>query len=309
MILPNSFLFQLCDSEREREREREIQEEFQAMSSGGEASSTSSQRLEGKVALVTGGASGIGEGICKLFRQHGAKICIADVKDDLGQALSKSLGGDNYAAFIHCDVTIEEDVSRAVDFTAEKYGTLDIMINNAGITGNKVIDIRNVDFNEFKRVLDVNLSGVFLGMKHAARIMIPQKKGSIISMASVSSVIGGAGPHGYTTSKHAVVGLTKSVATELGKHGIRVNCVSPYAVPTGLSMPHLPESERSEDALEGFLTFISSHANLKGVDLMPNDVAQAALYLASDESRYISALNLIVDGGFTCVNHSLKAFE
>ena len=265
--------------------------------------------MEGKVALITGGASGIGESIARLFQRHGAKVCIADVQDELGHSLCESLGGESYACFIHCDVTVEDDVRNAVDFTAIKFGTVDVMVNNAGITGNKVIDIRDVDFNEFKKVHNVNVNGTFLGMKHAARVMIPRGKGSIISMASVSSLTGGLGPHGYTSSKHAVVGLTKNVAAELGKHGIRVNCVSPYAIPTKLSMPYLPEGERTEEAVKGFLAFVGSNANLKGVDAMPEDVAEAVLFLASDEAKYISALNLVVDGGFTSVNHSLKAFE
>lgn len=267
--------------------------------------------MEGKVALVTGGASGIGEAIVRLFRQHGAKVCIADVQDEAGQQVRDSLGDDagTDVLFVHCDVTVEEDVSRAVDAAAEKFGTLDIMVNNAGITGDKVTDIRNLDFAEVRKVFDINVHGMLLGMKHAARVMIPGKKGSIVSLASVASVMGGMGPHAYTASKHAVVGLTKSVALELGKHGIRVNCVSPYAVPTALSMPHLPQGEHKGDAVRDFLAFVGGEANLKGVDLLPKDVAQAVLYLASDEARYISALNLVVDGGFTSVNPNLKAFE
>lgn len=272
-------------------------------------SHSSTLRLEGKVALVTGGATGIGEAIVRLFRQHGAKVCISDVQDEAGRQVRDSLGGDPDVLFVHCDVTVEEDVSRAVNATAEKFGTLDIMVNNAGITGNKITDIRNIDFAEVRKVFDINVHGVFLGMKHAARIMIPNKKGSIISLASVASVIGGMGPHAYTASKHAVVGLTKNVAGELGRHGIRVNCVSPYAVPTGLSMPHLPQGERKDDALKDFLAFVGGEANLKGVDLLPKDVAEAVLYLASDEARYISALNLLVDGGFTAMNPNLRPFD
>ncbi|KAF3330847.1 zerumbone synthase-like protein [Carex littledalei] len=273
------------------------------------ATSSATGRLEGKVALITGGASGIGEATVKLFIKHGAKVCIADIHDDRGEQLCESFGGGKHAIFFHCDVSKEDDVSKAVDFTVETFGTLDILVNNAGITGHKVLDIREVDFREFKKVFEINVDGVFLGMKHAARVMIPRGKGSIISLASVASVIGGMGPHGYTGSKHAVVGLTKSVAAELGKHGIRVNCVSPYAIPTGLSMAHLPESERTEDAVKDFLAFVGSHANLKGINLGVGDVAEAVLFLASDEARYVSGLNLTVDGGFSVVNNELKPFE
>ncbi|XVF84089.1 hypothetical protein PTKIN_Ptkin16aG0546700 [Pterospermum kingtungense] len=268
-----------------------------------------SQRLLGKVALVTGGATGIGESIVRLFHKHGAKVCIVDVRDNLGQQVCQSLGNGPNVCFFHCNVTIEEEVSSAVDFAVNKFGTLDIMVNNAGLSGKPCDDIRNYDLSDFQKVMDVNVKGVFLGMKHAARIMIPHKKGSIISICSVSSVIGGLGPHAYTGSKHAVLGLTKNVAAELGKYGIRVNCVSPYAVPTDLAFAHLPEDERTEDAKVGFRAFIGRHANLNGVDLTADHVANAVLFLASDEAGYISGDNLMVDGGFTGVIHALRVFR
>merc|ERR1712130_295773 len=203
------------------------------------------QWLVRKVALVTGGATGIGESIVRLFHKHGAKVCLVDVQDNLGLQVCESLNGDPNICYLHCDVTVEDDVSRAVDFTVDKYGTLDIMVNNAGVSGSPCPDIRNADLSEFQKVFDINVKGVFLGMKHAARAMIPQKEGSIVSLSSVSSVLGGIGPHAYTGSKHAVVGLTKNVAAELGNHRIRVNCVSPYAVATNLALAHLHEDART----------------------------------------------------------------
>lgn len=259
--------------------------------------------------MVTGGASGIGESIARLFHKHGAKVCIVDLQDNLGQNVCASLGGEPNTFYFHCDVTIEDDVRRAVDFTVDKFGTLDIMVNNAGLSGPPCPDIRDTSMSDFEKVFNVNVKGVFLGMKHAARIMIPLSKGSIISLCSVASTMGGLGPHPYTGSKHAVLGLTRSVAAELGKHGIRVNCVSPYSVPTGLAVAHLPESERTEDAFAGLVTFVAKNANLQGVNLLPDDVANAVLFLASDEARYISGDNLMVDGGFTCANHSLRVFR
>ncbi|XP_058107092.1 zerumbone synthase isoform X2 [Magnolia sinica] len=279
------------------------------MSSSGSDHPIPHQRLEGKVALVTGGATGIGESIVRLFRRHGAKICIADVKDDLGRQLCEALDGDPNVCFFHCNVTVEDDVIHAVDFTVEKYGHLDIMVNNAGMAGPPAPDIRDADIDEFQRVFDLNVKGVFIGMKHAARVMIPRGKGSIVSLGSVASTTGGLGPHAYTGSKHAVVGLTKSVAAEVGKHGIRVNCVSPYAVATSLALPHLPAGETKEDVLEGFYAFIGKNANLQGVRLTADDVADAVMFLASDEAKYVSGVNLMVDGGFTCVNHSLQVFR
>ncbi|XP_075646788.1 xanthoxin dehydrogenase-like [Castanea sativa] len=272
-------------------------------------SSLPTQRLLGKVALVTGGATGIGESVVRLFHKHGAKVCIVDVQDKLGQDVSDTLGGEPNTCYFHCDVSKEDDVCSAVDFTVNKFGTLDIMVNNAGLSGSPCSDIRNADITEFEKIFDINVKGVFLGMKHAARIMIPLKKGSIISLCSVASVIGGLGPHPYTGSKHAVLGLTKNVAAELGLHGIRVNCVSPYAVATGLALAHLPEDERTEDAMAGFRDFVGKNGNLQGVELTVDDVANSVLFLASDEARYVSGANLMVDGGFTCTNHLLRVFR
>ncbi|XP_023767687.1 xanthoxin dehydrogenase [Lactuca sativa] len=265
------------------------------------------QRLLGKVALVTGGATGIGESIVRLFHKHGAKVCVVDIKDDLGQHLCETLGPTT--RFIHADVAIEYDLSRAVDFSVSNFGTLDIMVNNAGISGPPCPDIREFPISTFEQIFNVNTKGTFIGMKHAARIMIPLKKGSIVNISSVASVTGGLGPHAYTASKHAVVGLTKGAAAELGKHGIRVNCVSPYGVLTDLALAHLYEDERTDDAKAGFRAFIGKNANLQGVELERDDVANAVLFLASDDARYISGDNLFVDGGFAATNHSLRVFR
>ncbi|XP_038697318.1 secoisolariciresinol dehydrogenase-like [Tripterygium wilfordii] len=260
------------------------------------------RRLEGKVALITGGASGIGKCTAKVFAEHGAKIVIADLQDELGQSLTQALGPSN-STYVHCDVTNEAQVKNAVDKAVSTYGKLDIMFNNAGISDENKARIIDNEKSDFERVLSVNVTGVFLGIKHAARVMVPARRGSIISTASVSSRVGAAATHAYCCSKHAVLGLTKNAATELGQFGIRVNCLSPY----GLATPLAKKFVGLDD--EGLENVMDSLGNLKGVTLKAEDVADAALFLASDEAKYVSGHNLFLDGGFTIYNPSFNMFQ
>ncbi|KAL4639049.1 hypothetical protein ACB092_03G190200 [Castanea dentata] len=247
---------------------------------------------EGKVALITGGASGIGATTARLFLKHGAKVVIADMQDELGHSLCKELDPQS-TTFVHCDVSKETDVENAVNHVISMYGKLDIMYNNAGIPGESQYNILDNTQADFEQVIRVNLVGAFLGTKHAARVMIPARKGSIINTASVCSIMGGLAPPAYTSSKHAVVGLMKNAAVELGHFGIRVNCVSPYLVLTPMAKDYVKQYE------EGTLKLYS---NLKGDVLKPEGVAEVALFLGSDESKYVSGHNLVIDGGFSIVN-------
>ncbi|KAB1213508.1 Tropinone reductase-like 2 [Morella rubra] len=259
-------------------------------------------RLEGKVAIITGGASGIGASTVQLFHEHGAKVVIADIQDNLGQALADKLGED--VSYFHCDVSNEEDICNLIDTTVAKYGKLDVMYNNAGICDSPSATILESTKSDLERILNVNVVGAFLGAKHAARVMVPERKGCILFTSSAAASIAGLSSHAYAVSKCGVQGLVRNLAGELGQHGIRVNCVSPYAVVTGMPMFKINvdhDPAQIEMALSGI-------GNLKGQVLKAEGVAKAALYLSSDEANYVSGLNLLVDGGYSVVNPGMTKF-
>ena len=250
-------------------------------------------RLEGKVAAITGAASGFGATTARLFVAEGCKVALGDIQEEAGRAVAAELG--DAAMFTRCDVTAEEDVANLVDTAVNAFGKLDIMFNNAGIVG-AVGPIDTTPTEEWKATLDILLNGVFYGIKHAARVMKPQESGAIVSMSSTAGILGGLGPHTYTAAKHAVVGITKSAGAELCRFGIRVNCISP----AGMATPMVANvSTGDPDAIEETKRNLAAASPLKGRPGLAEDVANAALWLASDESGYTNGHTLTTDAGMT----------
>lgn len=249
-------------------------------------------RLDGKVAVITGAASGIGAGTARRFVDEGASVVVADLQVDAGAAVTADLG--DRARFAPVDVTNEDDVAVAVDLAVSEFGRLDVMFNNAGIVG-AVGSIAEMPATAWDNTIAILLRGVFLGTKHAARVMIPQSSGVIISTSSTAGILGGLGPHAYTAAKHGVIGLTKSVANELAPYGIRVNAISPGNTVTAMTAT---VAGGEPDDLETITGHITSTSPL-GYAGFPEDIAAAAVYLASDEARYVSGHTLVVDAGQT----------
>ena len=254
-----------------------------------------SKRLAGKVAVITGAASGIGAATAKTYVEQGARVVLGDIQDEAGASLAEALGGSTHAIFRHCNVTSEAEVQALVDAAVSEFGQIDIMFNCAGIVG-AVGPMSTTPAEEWKLTIDIMVNGVFYGMKHASRHMKEASSGSIISMSSTAGIMGGLGPHAYAAAKHAVVGMTKNLAAEVGSFGIRVNCIAP----AGMATPMVAEViTGNHQNLEDTIAALAEGSPLKGRAGLAQDVANAALWLASDESGYTSGLTLTVDAGVT----------
>jgi NAD(P)-dependent dehydrogenase (short-subunit alcohol dehydrogenase family) len=250
-------------------------------------------RVSGQVAVVTGAASGLGEATARLMHAEGASVILTDIQDERGQRVAAELG--DRCRFLHCDVTSELDVAGAVDAAVREFGRLDCMFNNAGIVGTQG-GIDEIPLEEYEFTMAVLLRSVFLGMKHAARIMKPQQSGVILNTTSIGGLQGGLGPHIYGAAKGAVVALTKNVAAELGAWSIRVNAIAPGKILTPMNAASLTgDPDAMDEAREAFAT----RTPLRGRIGVAEDIAHAALWLASDDAGFVSGHTLVVDGGLT----------
>ena len=253
------------------------------------------KRLENKIVLVTGSARGIGKAIAELFHEEGATVLISDIRDEEGLILSQSLNDRN--EYLHLDVKFENEWQKITEYITEKYGRLGILVNNAGITGfretNGPFDAENVDQNSWNEIHRVNLNGVMLGCKYAIKLM-KEKGGSIVNISSRSGMVGIAGAVAYASSKAAVRNHTKSVALYCAekKYNIRCNSIHPAAIMTPMWDAVLGDGEQRKKIIKSIETGIPL-----GHFGDPIDVAFGALYLASDESTYLTGIELNIDGG------------
>ena len=251
-------------------------------------------KLDGKVAVITGGASGIGAAAVRLFVEESCRVVIADVQDDKGARLADELGKS--CAYLHADVSRESDVSGAIAHALSRFGRLDCLYNNAGLGGVSG-PIEEIPVDGYEQTMGVLLRGVCLGMKHAAPIMKRQGSGSIVSTASVAGLQAGYGPHIYSAAKAAVVHLTRSVAMELGESGVRVNCICPGGIATPIFGEAVGVSGAEADRVaETMKVLLTARQPIQRAGL-PEDIARAALWLASEDSSFVNGHALIVDGG------------
>ncbi|HSD09817.1 MAG TPA: glucose 1-dehydrogenase [Candidatus Binatia bacterium] len=253
-------------------------------------------KLDRKVAVITGGASGMGAGTVRRFVEEGARVVIADITDERGRALAKELGAA--ATYVRADVSREDEVAAALALAVDRWGRLDCMFNNAGFGGVDEI-LEEIPVDGYQQTMDVLVKGVLLGIKHAAPIMKKQRSGSVINTGSVAGMQAGYGPHVYSAAKAAVIHLSRSAAMELGEWGVRVNCICPGGIVTpifgkALGLP----AEKADESLGAVSEALRLFQAVPRPG-HPADIASAALFLASDDSTFINGHALVVDGGLT----------
>ncbi|WP_408956275.1 SDR family NAD(P)-dependent oxidoreductase [Natroniella sp. ANB-PHB2] len=246
-------------------------------------------RLKERVAIITGGASGIGEATVREMVKEGAKVIIADIDDEKGQKLAEELNQkEKNTVYCHVDITNEEEIKTMVEKAKDEFGGLDILFSNAGIGDRTISD--KLSLEKWQKVIDINLTGVFLSVKHAISVMKMDGGGSIINCASILGHVGRAQMASYTASKGGVVNLTRSLAVEYAKDGIRVNSVCPGYINTPLI------DGLEEEALNHL---ISLHPMRRLGE--PEEIAKVTTFLASDDASFITGANLLVDGGYTAI--------
>ncbi len=250
-------------------------------------------RLEGKTAIITGGAGGIGKKTAEYFLKEGAKVSLVDMKQDALDNVKSDLEQYGDVMTVKADVTNEDEVKNYVTKTVENFGSIDVFFNNAGIEG-EVAPIAEQKVENFNKVLTVNVQGIFLGLKHVIPIMTKQESGSIINTSSVAGLMGSPGVSPYVASKHAVIGLTKSAALEVAGSNVRVNSIHPSPVNTRM-MRSLEKGFNPEDAEQAKEE--QENAIPMGRYGESGDIANLVVFLASDESSFISGSQYRIDGG------------
>ena len=240
-------------------------------------------KLDGKVAIITGGAAGMGEAHVRLFIEEGAKVVLTDINEEKGQAIAEELG--ETAHFIKHDVTNEEGWKQVVAETEEQFGPVDILVNNAGIS--PVLSVEHSSLDDYMKVVTINQVSVFLGTKYVVPSMKKTENGSIVNISSINGLVGGA--FGYTDTKFAVRGMTKAAAKELAQYNIRVNSVHPGVINT----PMVQESD-AFDQIQAMVGMVPLKRMAE-----PSEVSKLVLFLASNDSSYSTGAEFVTDGGIT----------
>ena len=254
--------------------------------------------MQGKVAIVTGGASGIGRATCFEFARAGANVVVVDIDEAAAQATSDAIraeGGE--AIWVRADVSQSADVQRYVQTVTDTYGRIDVLVNNAG-SGGLFAHLADYPEDAFERVLRINVMGTFMGMKYVLPVMLAQGKGAIVNMASVAGTVGAPGLGAYSASKHAVVSLTRTASGEVGRQGVRVNAVCPGPIQTDLiDALHARINPEDPASVKAF----NVGRNPMGRYGEPEEVARVVLFLASDGASYVNGATWLIDGGRTAI--------
>ncbi len=253
-------------------------------------------RLDGKVALITGGASGIGLGAVELFVAEGAKVVAADIQDEKGAMLEKRFPGQ--VAYAHCDVTSEAEIEAALQKAKTEFGGLDILFNNAGIS-DRMTSIGEITADGWSWIFDILVRGPALGMKHAVPLMLERGGGSIINTASIAGLQAGFGPIAYSTAKAGVIHMSRVAAAQLSPQKIRVNAICPGLIATSIFGASMGLPREVADQMAARVAENAAAAQPVPKAGLPDDIAQAALYLASDAAAFVSGTHIVVDGGIT----------